>query len=204
MASNNCYLYFHIRNDTQEIFYVGIGVGKSYKRAFDKSNRNKFWQNITNKIDYTVRIVYDRLSWDKARQREIKLIKLLGRRDLKTGSLVNLTEGGDGSYKRIVTSETRDKIRQYQLANPKSEEFLEKLAVANKKRGISPENRAKIVASRKIKGYGKCEQKEVICTKTGTIYQSVKEAAPFSGWSKSHLATMLRGEKPNVTTFQYK
>lgn len=201
MSTNTSYLYLHIRNDTQEIFYVGIGVGKSYKRAFDKSNRNKFWQNITSKVDYTVRIVYDKLSWEKARQREIKLIKLLGRRDLKTGPLVNLTEGGDGSYRRIVSAETREKIRQYQLTHPKSKDST---SIKNLIRSISPELRLKMLNGRRAKGWDNHKQKIVICTKTGAIYSSVKEAAPFSGWSKSHLAAMLRGDKPNVTTLQYK
>lgn len=201
MTDNASYLYFHKREDTQEIFYVGIGVGKSYKRAYDKSNRNKFWHNTTNKVPYTVKIVYTGLSWEKARSREIKLIKLLGRRDLKTGALVNLTEGGDGSYKRIVTQTTRDKIRTYQIAHPKD---INSSSMKNLMRKISPEHRLKLINGRKAKGWNNHKHKSVICTKTGIIYSSVKEAAPYSGWSKSHLASMLRGDKPNTTTLQYK
>lgn len=201
LPDNISYLYFHIRNDTQEIFYVGIGVSENYKRAHEKTNRNKFWHHITKKTEYTVKIVYKNLSWEKAKLREVKLIKLLGRRDIKTGTLVNLTEGGDGSYRRIVMPETREKIRQYQLANPKA---AESTSMKNLMRRISPQHRLKMINGRKAKGWNNCRQKIVICTKTGTIYSSVKEAAPYSGWSKSHLASMLRGEKPNVTTLEFK
>ena len=45
------YLYFHIRNDNNEIFYVGIGTKQNkvryydiYSRAYNKSKRTIFWK----------------------------------------------------------------------------------------------------------------------------------------------------------------
>ena len=57
------YLYRHIRIDTNEVFYIGIGGGNkyekelSYKRAYSKYDRNKYWKNITNKTNYIVEII---------------------------------------------------------------------------------------------------------------------------------------------------
>lgn len=43
------YVYKHIRLDTNEVFYVGIGSGITYKRAYKVNGRTQFWQNITKK-----------------------------------------------------------------------------------------------------------------------------------------------------------
>jgi hypothetical protein len=92
------YLYRHIRLDTNEIFYIGIGsdsLGK-YKRAYSKYERNKYWQNIVNKTSYEIEIMLDNLTWEEACEKEKEIIKLYGRKDLNEGTLVNMTDGGDG------------------------------------------------------------------------------------------------------------
>lgn len=103
------YLYSHTRLDTNEVFYIGIGISKNYKRAYqsDKS-RNIFWKNIVNKAKYEVKIIADNLNWQEACELEIKLIKQIGRKDLGLGTLVNLTDGGDGNIG--MSQVTKDKI----------------------------------------------------------------------------------------------
>jgi len=44
--------------------------------------------------------------------KEMELIKLIGRRDLNEGSLANMTNGGDGSSGNIVSEETRNKMSE--------------------------------------------------------------------------------------------
>jgi hypothetical protein len=44
-------VYQHKRNDTNEIFYIGIGRSKD--RAGKKTNRNKYWHSIVNKFGFT-------------------------------------------------------------------------------------------------------------------------------------------------------
>lgn len=96
-TDNTCYVYAHIRTDTNEIFYIGIGSTSNYKRAYSIYDRNRFWKRIVNKSSFTVKILFNSLSWTKACKKEIRFIKLIGRRDLQLGSLVNLTDGGEGS-----------------------------------------------------------------------------------------------------------
>ena len=43
------YIYKHIRLDTNEVFYIGIGSDNTYKRANLKKGRNIYWNNIINK-----------------------------------------------------------------------------------------------------------------------------------------------------------
>jgi len=92
------YVYTHTRLDTNEIFYIGIGsdvLGK-HRRAFSKKGRSKFWKDMIKNREYRVDVVYDNLSWEDACKKEIELIFKYGRRDLGKGTLVNLTNGGDG------------------------------------------------------------------------------------------------------------
>jgi hypothetical protein len=87
-------VYQHRRNDTNEIFYVGIG--RNNKRPHSKSRRNIIWKNIVNKHGYTVEILHEDLSFDECKEIERELISIHGRKDLGTGILCNLTDGGDG------------------------------------------------------------------------------------------------------------
>lgn len=105
------YVYKHTRLDNNEIFYIGIGsddFGK-YSRAHSLDNRNKFWQNVVKKTKYKVDILFDNLTWGKACEKEKELIKIIGKKILNEGTLVNLTDGGEG-FKKNHTIETKEKI----------------------------------------------------------------------------------------------
>ena len=102
------YLYRHIRLDKQEVFYVGIGSDEKYERAYSKDSRTQYWRSIS-KLGYEVEIVLDDLTWEEACEKEIEFIRLYGRDDLKEGSLVNMTNGGDG-FKGPKTLEHRQKL----------------------------------------------------------------------------------------------
>lgn len=101
------YVYRHIRKDKNQIFYIGIGVGY---RANQKTNRSKHWARIAEKHGYVIEIMMDGLTWGQAVEKEMEFIKLYGRNDKKLGTLVNLTDGGDGVVGHIPSAETRRKI----------------------------------------------------------------------------------------------
>lgn len=101
------YVYLHTRLDNNDIFYVGIGsdaLGK-YTRAFSKKGRSKFWKDMIKNREYQVSIIYDKLSWLEVCDKEIELIAYHGRKDLGKGTLVNLTNGGEGILGYIHTKE---------------------------------------------------------------------------------------------------
>lgn len=113
------YVYRHIRLDTNEIFYIGIGSeNNDYKRAHTKRNRNKYWHNIVNKTNYEVEIILDNLTWEEACTKEIEFIKLYGRRDLNQGTLVNMTEGGEGPLGFMHSQESKDKMSKSRIGKP--------------------------------------------------------------------------------------
>jgi hypothetical protein len=127
---NNAYVYLHRRLDTNEIFYVGIGTQKNFKRAYTKSLRSTWWKSIVKKTDYAVDIIYKNISWERACQYEVNLIAMYGRKDLGLGILVNMTNGGEGACGWIPSEETRIKQRNGNLGKIVSEET--KLLISKK------------------------------------------------------------------------
>lgn len=107
------YVYKHTRLDKNEVFYIGIGSDDKGKftRAYSKKRRSKFWKDLTKNIEYEVEILYNNITWEEACQKEKELILQYGRKDLNTGTLCNLTHGGDG-----VNGYTHNQERLYKLS----------------------------------------------------------------------------------------
>jgi hypothetical protein len=150
-------VYQHRRNDTNEIFYVGIGKDK--KRPHCKSQRNIIWKNIVNKHGYTVEILHEDLPYEECKEIERELISIHGRKDLGTGTLCNLTDGGEGivgyihsdeskrkmtESKQNMSDETRRKMRESKIGKKHTEEHKRKLSELGKGRIFSEETRRKI------------------------------------------------------------
>jgi len=99
------FVYRHIRLDKNEPFYIGIGTRRfrnsfeqDYQRAFKKSQRTSRWINIINKTQYRVDILIESDNLELIFLKEKEFIELYGRSDLTKGTLVNLTDGGDGGF----------------------------------------------------------------------------------------------------------
>jgi hypothetical protein len=86
-------VYRHIRLDKNEPFYIGIGSSKD--RAHRQDGRNDLWNKIVSKTDYKVQIVFEDLTKEEACKKEIELIALYGRLKDRTGTLSNITSGGE-------------------------------------------------------------------------------------------------------------
>jgi hypothetical protein len=107
----NTKVYLHIRLDTGQVFYVGMGGGD---RPWFKKSRNSFWWAIANKAGYRVVVIEDCLTWEQACEIEIMLVAHYGRRDLGKGPLVNLTNGGDGGA-QVFTESYRKNLSDAQI-----------------------------------------------------------------------------------------
>jgi len=205
MSINNTYVYIHTRDDTGEIFYVGIGINN---RAYNLDKRNRFWNRIIAKTTYTIKIVFNKLTHKEALHKEIRLIKLIGRSNLGTGSLCNLTNGGEGCLGYKATKETRDKLRFAGLHRKTSPETKQKLKNNAIKRGLSSDRLSKMYEGRKLKGgwetVASLKRTQVICNKTNRVFHSIKDAAQHLNVNKHSLAAMLRGVRKNKTSLRYK
>ena len=135
------YVYLHKTKDTNVIFYVGIGSDKNYNRAYFFKKRSNKWNGVYNNHPIEVEIVYDNLSWEEACCKEKELIKEYGRLDLNAGSLVNMTDGGEGLYN--PSDEVRQKLRY-----EKSEEHKQFMRSLQKGVKQTPEHIEKRLASK--------------------------------------------------------
>ena len=126
---NDTLVYRHIK-PCGEVFYVGIG---NEQRPYNKSDRNQFWHNVVKKYpDYKVEVVATGLSWEMACELEELMILEHGRRDLGTGTLVNMTAGGDGVKGLVVTEEARQKMSAAKIGKKHSEKTRQKMSAARK------------------------------------------------------------------------
>jgi hypothetical protein len=134
----DCCVYFHIVTIGNQpvVFYVGQGL--SDRPHF--SRRNRFWHNFVNKHGpYEVIIDQDGLTHEEACELERKWIAWFGRRDLKQGTLVNLTDGGDGpfGYKRIHSAETKRKISLGLMGKQPSDQARAKMSASRRGKKLS-------------------------------------------------------------------
>jgi hypothetical protein len=219
------YIYAHINAVKNEIFYIGKGFGK---RAYAKNGRSKFWKNTVAKYNYIVDILEDGLTEEQAFIREKSYITRIGRRDLGTGPLVNLTDGGEGSSGTIKSDETKKKLSEAGKNRKHSEESKNKMSEAKKgiifsekhkqnlsknakEKGFIPPSQkgriktieTKIKHSNSISGDKNCHAKKIICVETNKIWGSAKECAKYNNINYSTLVNKLNGLRKNNTSFRY-
>lgn len=106
--SNNYYVYKHLNAKTNIPFYVGKGLND---RAFSKASRNILWKNIVNKYGYKVEFIMTNLNELEAFYLENFYIRLYKRKH-EGGTLVNLTDGGDGQSGAQWTDDRRKLMRK--------------------------------------------------------------------------------------------
>ena len=121
------YIYAHYIPGETIPFYIGKGCGYRITR---KNNRSIWWKRIVNKHGFEAKILYENLTQEEASVKEKELIQKYGRKDIKTGVLINHTDGGDGC--KNLSAEVRKKI-----------------SIANSKRVLSKETKDKISGSSK-------------------------------------------------------
>ena len=132
------YVYRHIRLDTNMPFYIGISnTNDEYKRAYSTYYRSTQWKRITNKSKFEVEILIEELTWEEAQVKEREFISLYGRRDLKTGTLCNLTNGGEGFDGYKLSDAARQKMSKSQKGNTNwknrvvTDEMRRRISLAN-------------------------------------------------------------------------
>lgn len=212
---NNAYVYKHIRLDTNQIFYIGVGTGNNYRRSKDTRDRNKYWKNIVNKTKYSVHIIYDNLSQEEAYSIEYELVKHYGTCS-NGGILCNLTEGGRGGMRGHIQSEETKLKRGHSLKGtvfsnarkeniskalknkPKSEEHIKNLKAALLGRKLSQEH---------INNLAKGHQKKVVQLKNNKvikIWNSVKEASLFYNKHQSSISHVCANRKKSCAGYNWK
>lgn len=145
----NKVVYQWLREDGSP-YYIGIGTPR---RPYIK-RRSCGYPPPKERIV----ILHENLEWEEACKIEKELIAFYGRKDIGTGILRNLTDGGDGVQGYRLTEETKKKLSELNKGenSPKygkktSEETKKKLSEANKGRKLSEETKKKMSEAKKGK-----------------------------------------------------
>lgn len=100
------YVYTHRKLDTMEVFYVGKGTKyRAWYTAGRSKNKNTHWVNTAKKHGVYVEIIQDRLQEWYALELEKEIISKYGRQDLKEGTLVNKSNGGESGSGVVFSDE---------------------------------------------------------------------------------------------------
>lgn len=132
-------------SNNRRVVYVGKGTGaRMWDHWRKRVHKNKAFGNFLallrrDGLEPIVEVVADELDEASAFVEEMRLIALYGRRDLKTGYLFNLTDGGEG-FANVVRTEEWSANISAALSTP---ERRSRNAEAATKRWLDPEYRAK-------------------------------------------------------------
>jgi hypothetical protein len=119
------YIYAYLRSKDSKTakagtpYYIGKGTGN---RAWSKYNHG----NKTPKNKDHIIILESGLTNIGALALERRLIKWWGRVDNNTGILRNLTDGGEGSNGKVMSDDTKRKLREAFLGKPAPKSKYEK------------------------------------------------------------------------------
>jgi hypothetical protein len=190
------YLYRHIRLDKNEPFYIGIGSDMSNKRAKEKARRSNLWKKIIAKSEYEVEILFDDITYDQAKLKEIEFIKLYGRIDLGNGTLANLTNGGDGTIN--PSQETRDKISKVNKGRKNSEALMNLLI--NRKGQKNPAFGITGAKCKNFKGYIQVFKNGVYFGR----YEGIRDCAESLGVTATKVSAVLNGRRNHTGGYTFK
>lgn len=169
------YVYVIFRPDGTPC-YVGKGHGRraDHHRRF---TRNRHLKNLFAKYgDLPIARVREHLTDAEACATEIALIAAIGRRDLGTGPLINLTIGGDGAAGHIRTPEMRAKLSAALKGRKFTAEHLKAMSLSRLGKKRDPASCAKQAA-----------------TMTGR--KRPEQSAALKGRPRPEVATWMRGRK---------
>jgi hypothetical protein len=155
MKTQQFYIYIYIDPKTNEPVYVGKGTAK---RAVHHVYAATHLGNLLRKRKtegYTCYPMILKMSSEQAAFSAEKFyISAIGRNDLGKGTLLNLTDGGEGCSGHTHSDQTKEKMKAAHLGKSKSSEHKAKISAAQKgKPGVkhTAETKEKIAASNKGK-----------------------------------------------------
>ena len=191
---NDYYTYAYLREDRTP-YYIGKGKGK---RIYSKQKRIKAPKDKSRII-----FLKKNLTEAEAFKHEIYMIAILGRKDLGTGILRNLTNGGEGASGHVKSEETKKK-RSVAMSGEKNPQFG-RIGENSPNYGIRHAEAQNKAQSEKMSGeknpnYGRTgalhpQSKAIIAIKpdgTELHFGGVNEAARELGINNGNLCTYLK------------
>lgn len=127
--------------------YVGKGTGDRDLSHWSKGSHNKPFQDFISHLKQRGFVapcqrVLETENEAEAFAKEVELIALYGRRNTNTGTLFNLTDGGEGGSGTVRTAEHKASDSAHTLKHWQDPEYREKVVAAQKAVQGTPEARA--------------------------------------------------------------
>ncbi len=194
---NDTCVYMHHKATNGEIFYVGIG---NIERPYDFYQRSRWWKDIVKIHGIIVNICETDMSWSESCDKEINLIKTIGRRDKGLGLLVNMTDGGDGN--KNPSYEVRKKMSESKKKLWENIDYKNNMVKIHTGRKASEETKEKMrirMSGENHFNFGKKYPKDR-CNKMKDMQ---KEIWKREGYRK-HMSEVHMGFKPTEETLKRK
>jgi len=170
---NQFYVYLYRDPKDDRVIYVGKGQQNRAWTHLRRETNSHLHRLIKKRLEEGFKIEPEILvygSEEYAHQVEITLIAQYGREDLNTGTLFNLTDGGEGAtgakrseetvqrlkeshkdrdYSKVFSQEVRERMSKAHLGHTHTEETRGKIINALTGRAVSEETRNKISQAQK-------------------------------------------------------
>lgn len=204
MKSNEVY---KITNKVTGKIYIGItnqGSGTRYRhhwyeaRIGDPCPIHKSMAKYGEE-NFTLEIIDFADTYEELKEKEKFYIKKFNSTDRSIG--YNLTEGGDGTFGRLHSEETKEKIRQKALGRKASDETKKKMSAIRK--GKCSEKRRKHlqeIAKLSMKKVYQYDKKLNFIAE----YDSITEACLITGLNKDTIRKQLKNPPKNLNDWRIK
>lgn len=204
MKSNEVY---KITNKVNGKIYIGItnqGSGVRYYKHWSDARKgdpcpiHKAMAKY-GKENFTLEIIDFADTYDELKEKEKFYIKKFNSMDRSVG--YNLTEGGDGTFGRLHSEETKEKIRQKALGRKASEETKKKMSESRKGK-CSDKKRKHLQEISKLK----CRRVYQYDKNLNFIaeYSSLTEASKITGLNIDTIKRQLKNPPKNLNDWRIK
>ena len=190
-------VYIHRNQQTNQIFYVGIGVNKERAYKFKGKARNKYWHNYVKKYgEPIVEIIAEFQTRQQAVELEMRLIAKYGRLCDNSGCLVNITLGGDGGGLGIKQT---DEVIEKRISQLRGKSHTEQSKINMRNAQNRPEVKAKHAKFKADPNYRESQRQKKLGRKLtnehkAKISSSLKGIVP-SAETRKKISEAKKGEK---------
>lgn len=173
------YVYAHFRKSDNKIFYIGKGSGKRFSSS---TKRNRYWNFVVAKHDFTPVILKTFLTEEMAYGYEAYLISVF--RD--KFKLSNLQSGGSGGKGYTLSNDTKIKISAALRRRVVKESTKKKISLALTGSTFSRKRKSKFPSN---------NRKSLMCLETQQYFDNTHEAGRALNLPYWNIAAVCRGER---------
>ena len=203
-----------------EPFYIGKGCGDRFKEHLResslkiKSHKNRKINKILSMgLEPIIIIVSENIFESDAFELEKKLIKIIGRYDLKNGPLTNITDGGEGLSGLIKSDEHKEKLSKSHTNKKMSLEARNKISISmlgNTRRlgyktpRIVKDKISKTKKEQNIEAWNRISILQL--SKNGDFikeWSSSHEAASILGLNQGNINSVVNGKRKTCGNFKW-